>query len=56
MPIVGLSSYCNFPRVDIILIKTVIIHSKIFSQKGFPLHVDFSTENITIFTLGSEKL
>ena len=55
MPIVGFLRYCHVPRLQKFVTKTVIIHSEIFIQRVCPLHNDVSTENITIFTRGSDK-
>ena len=47
IPIVGFQRYCNVPRINIVALKTVIMHYIIFSRKDRPLHNDVSTENIT---------
>ena len=36
--------------------KSAFLHSSIFNQKAWPLHVYFSTLDITMFTWGSDKL
>ena len=56
MPIIGLMSYWNVPRGKISVTITFIIHSVLVTQNVFPLHLDVSTENITIFTWVSDKL
>ena len=47
IPIVGLMRYFNVPRLNIVVTKTSILHSAIFSQKLCPSHDDVSTENMT---------
>ena len=42
IPIVGLSIYCNLPIFNIVVQKTVILHSAIFSNKTCPLHNNVS--------------
>ena len=55
IPIFGLPRYCNVPRPNMVVTKTVILYSVILSQKTFSLHDNLSTENITLFTWGSKK-
>ena len=43
IPVVGFSIYCNVPRLSIVTLKTVIIHSEICILKACYLHDDVST-------------